>query len=62
MRQSVRMRVAGMQHTITAYGTLTNLFSRRNLLTYVRDELSGGRIPVTTRPRSPLVVGLEWSF
>lgn len=62
IRQSFHIRTAGVVHLISVYGTATNIFSRRSLLTYVRDPVSGDLTAVTTRPRSPLVVGLEWSF
>lgn len=62
LRQAVGLRLGGRQHTIAAYGTLTNLFSRRNLMTYVRNPGTGGRIPVTTRPRALLVLGAEWAY
>ena len=62
VRQSVGLHVGGRHHRVAAYGTLTNVFSRRNLMTYVRDPGTGGRTPVRTRPRALLVLGVEWSL
>jgi len=62
LRQTFGLRLGGRPHSLAAYGTLTNLFSRRNLMTFVRDPGTGGRTAVTPRPRALLVLGAEWSF
>jgi len=62
LRQTLRPRVGNRTWTLAAYGTATNLFSRRNLLTRVRNPATGGLQPVTTRPRALLLFGLEWGF
>lgn len=61
VRQELLGERAPGRQVITLYGTVTNLFARRNLAAYTRGT-SGARVPVTSRPRSPLVVGLEWVF
>jgi hypothetical protein len=52
--------IAGRDATIALFGALTNVFDRRNVLTYVRDPATGTLSPVDMRPRAPLVVGMEW--
>ncbi|HJR33966.1 MAG TPA: hypothetical protein VJ817_03405, partial [Gemmatimonadales bacterium] len=62
VRQSVQLRIAGREASVALFGTLTNLLGRRNVLTYSEDPDLGVRAPVEMRPRSPLVVGLDWRF
>jgi hypothetical protein len=56
------LQVAGREGQVALFGTLTNLLSRRNLLTFAVDPSTGGRTPIEMRPLSPLVVGLDWRF
>jgi hypothetical protein len=44
------------------FGTLTNLFGRRNVLAVATDPSTGERSLVEMRPFAPLVVGLDWRF
>jgi hypothetical protein len=39
-----------------------NLLGRDNVLTWTVDPATGERLPVGMRPRSPLVIGLDWEF
>jgi hypothetical protein len=45
---------------VALFGTVTNVLGRRNALTVVVDPTTGSRTPAEMRPRSPLVVGLDW--
>lgn len=47
---------------VAVYATWSNLFDRRNVLTYTRDTSMNQRRPVAMRPVSPLVIGFDWSF
>jgi hypothetical protein len=47
---------------LAMFGTFTNLLGRTNVLTIVTDPTTGGRSAIEMRPRSPLVVGLDWRF
>jgi len=52
----------GRAGTIAAFGAATNMFGRRNVLTYSRDAQSSAWVPVEMRPFAPLVVGMEWRY
>ncbi len=47
---------------IAVYATWSNLFDRRNVLTYTKDGVTSVRHLVPMRPGSPLVIGFDWSF
>ena len=61
LRYELSPTLLGRRGTMAAYGTLSNLLSRRNLLTYATAD-DGSRDPVDLRPRAPLVVGIDWRF
>ena len=44
------------------FGTVANLLGRTNVLTFAGDPAAGPPAAVELRPRSPLVVGLDWQF
>jgi hypothetical protein len=44
------------------FGTVTNLFGRRNVLAIAADPSTGERSLIEMRPLAPLVVGLDWRF
>ncbi len=48
--------------TIALFGTLTNVFNRKNLLSFARDDATNRLSRIDLRPRAPLVVGLDWTF
>jgi hypothetical protein len=48
--------------TLALFGTVTNLFARRNALTWATDPASGERVVVEMRPLAPLVAGIDWRF
>ncbi len=56
------LAIAGRHGLVAFYGTVTNILSRRNLLTFALDPLTGGRSSIDMRPLSPLVVGIDWRF
>lgn len=47
---------------IAAFGTVTNVFGRSNVLTYARNPSTGEIAQIGMRPLAPLVVGLDWRF
>jgi carboxypeptidase family protein/TonB-dependent receptor-like protein len=47
---------------LALFGTITNLLGRNNTLTVVTDPTTGRRTAIEMRPRSPLVLGLDWRF
>jgi hypothetical protein len=61
-RQHWHLRLAGRDVMLALYGTLTNLLGRSNVLTVATDPTTGRRTPIEMRPRSPLVLGLDWRF
>jgi|GEM_PF-718210 len=62
VRKEWHLGVAGRDATVALFGTATNLLGRRNFLTYAPDPSTGAMTGVEMRPRSPLVVGLDWGF
>jgi hypothetical protein len=44
------------------FGTVTNLFGRKNVLTYARNPATGEAAAVEMRPLAPLVVGIDWQL
>jgi hypothetical protein len=47
---------------MAVFATMTNVLGRRNVLTVAVDPVTGGRTRIEMRPRSPLVVGVDWRF
>jgi hypothetical protein len=62
VRKHWHVRLAGRDLMLAAYGTLTNLLGRSNVLTVVTDPDTGNRTAIEMRPPAPLVVGLDWRF
>jgi hypothetical protein len=62
LRKEWRFTMAGRAAQIAAFGTLTNLFNRKNVLTYADDPTSGKSTGIEMRPLAPLVFGLDWRF
>ena len=62
VRRHWHLRMVGRDVMLAAYGTLTNLLGRSNVLTTATDPATGRRTPIEMRPRAPLVVGLDWRF
>jgi carboxypeptidase family protein len=62
LRKHWHLDVGGRDAVIELFGTVTNVFMRRNLLTYARDPSTGRLVDIKMRPRAPLVVGLDWRF
>ncbi|MFL5491845.1 MAG: carboxypeptidase regulatory-like domain-containing protein [Gemmatimonadales bacterium] len=62
VRRHWHLRLVGRDVMLAAYGTLTNLLGRSNVLTMATDPATGRRTPIEMRPRAPLVVGLDWRF
>lgn len=62
LRKEWELGIGGRAGTVALFGTLTNVFNRKNLLSYARDSATGRLSRVDLRPRAPLVVGLDWTF
>lgn len=62
VRKHWHVRVAGRDARIALFGTVTNLAGRTNVLTWTVDPVTGVASPIEMRPRSPLVIGLDWQF
>jgi hypothetical protein len=62
VRQHWHRRLAGRDGSIAVFGTYSNLFSRKNLLTYAIDPMSGDRVGIELRPAALLVVGVDWRY
>ncbi len=61
-RKHWHVRAGGRSATIAAFGSFTNVFGRRNVLTYAPDASTGALSPVEMRPRAPLVLGIDWRY
>jgi len=62
LRKHWHVRLGGRDGQIAVFGTVTNVFGRRNVLTVAADPVTGERSGVEMRPRAPLVVGIDWRF
>ena len=62
LRHEWHASLLGRRGTLAAFGTVTNLLARRNILAVKENPTTGVRRPVEMRPRAPLVAGLEWRF
>jgi hypothetical protein len=47
---------------VALFGTVTNVFNRRNVLTYARTPATRELAAMEMRPLAPLLVGLDWRF
>lgn len=61
-RKHWHLRMAGKETSIGLFGTVTNIFGRANTLLFARPTNGDPATAVEMRPRSPLVVGLDWRF
>lgn len=52
----------GRDARVTVYGTFSNVIGRMNVLTYATDPHTGRPVPIEMRPRSPLVLGMDWRY
>jgi hypothetical protein len=62
VRKHWHLGIGGRDVELGVFGTVTNLFSRRNVLAVATDPSTGERSLVEMRPFAPLVVGLDWRF
>ena len=62
VRKNWHLRIGPRDAYVALFGTVTNLFDRKNVLTYARDSATGAPAAIEMRPRAPLVVGLDWRF
>jgi len=61
-RKSWQLAVAGRKGEMAAFGTLSNVLGRRNVLSMVADPTTGELVALEMRPRAPLVVGIDWRY
>ena len=61
-RKHWHLTLGGRDAVLGVFGTVTNLLGRTNVLTYAGVPAAGPPGAVELRPRSPLVVGLDWQF
>ena len=61
-RKHWHLGIAGRDVELGLFGTLTNLFGRRNVHAVATDPSTGARSLVEMRPFAPLVDGLDWRF
>ena len=61
-RKHWHLEVGGRDASIVLYGTVTNMFGRSNVLAEIVDPLTNELRRIGMRPRSPLVIGLDWRF
>jgi hypothetical protein len=62
LRKHWHLEVGRRDVELGLFGTVTNLFGRKNVLTLAPAGATGAPRVVEMRPRSPLVVGLDWRF
>ena len=62
VRQRWHFEIGGREVDLAVFGTITNLLGRSNILTYARSPGSSRPVGVEMRPRSPLVLGIDWRF
>jgi hypothetical protein len=62
LRKHWHIGLARRDGVIAAFGTLTNVFGRRNVLTYATGPLTAEHRIVEMLPFSILVIGLDWRF
>lgn len=62
-RKHWHLQWSGRDLTVGLFGTVTNLFGRRNLLARTEPvDGSGARPAIGMVPRAPLVIGTDWRF
>jgi hypothetical protein len=62
VRQHWHIAAGGRDISMALFAAITNIFGRKNVLTYSRDPATGRVSPVEMRPRAPFVAGLDWKF
>jgi hypothetical protein len=61
-RKHWHLRLAGRETVIGVFGTVSNVLGRANTLVYLRSSPASPPTALDMRPRSPLVIGLDWRF
>jgi len=62
LRKHWHLRIGGREGTLGLFGTITNVLGRSNVLAVAADAESGDPVWIEMRPRSPLLVGIDWRF
>jgi hypothetical protein len=62
VRKHWHLRLGSRDALVAAFGTVTNVFGHRNVLTIATDPATGASAEIGMRPLAPLVVGIDWQF
>jgi len=62
VRKHWHIALGSREAVLGVFGTVTNLLGRTNVLTYAANPVAGHPGAVELRPRSPLVLGVDWQF
>jgi hypothetical protein len=62
VRKHWHLVVGSHDALVAAFGTITNVLGRPNVLTFSADPDTGEPTPIGMRPFAPLVVGVDWQF
>jgi hypothetical protein len=62
LRKSWQFAFGGRKGEVAAFGTVSNILGRRNVLSIVADPTTGELAALGMRPRAPLVVGIDWRY
>jgi hypothetical protein len=60
LRKHWHLRVGGQDWQIAVFAAVSNLLDRTNVSAVTVDPSTGQRTQIEMRPRSPLVIGIEW--
>lgn len=61
-RKHWHLEVGGRDALLALFGSVTNILSRKNILTYAEARFPATPLAIEMRPLAPLVVGLDWRF
>jgi hypothetical protein len=62
LRKHWHFDIAARDVRLEAFGTISNLLGRKNVLTYATDPATSELVGIEMRPRAPLVFGIDWVF
>jgi hypothetical protein len=61
-RKHWHIELGGRDVQLALFGSLTNVFNRTNVMTWITEPATGDRTAIGMRPFAPLVVGADWRF
>jgi hypothetical protein len=62
LRKHWHLSIGHRDVTLGAFGTITNLLGRKNVMTVLTEPATGRTSSIEMRPRAPLVAGVDWLF